>query len=558
MKRGFLALLLCASLLALPLLGPEPGSSAGRGTGTARIVFVGDLMMGRYVGSYMAAYGYDKPFAEIKTLISGADLAIGNLEGPIVPAGVFTIPRAYPNLLTLTGNARAAGALQRAGFDLLSLANNHAYDARLEGLKATEDALRGVGIDPLGLDGSGGQVPIVREAHGLKIAFLAYTTVQNIWLKRVAGMPFVSYVNPNVKADRERLAKEVSRARQSADVVVLVMHWGNEYKAQSDVGQKRLAQVAAQAGADLVVGAHPHVAQGMETIVTGDHTTLVAYSLGNALFDQMAKQETRQGLALECVVAGDGVRSARLIPLEIRPTRTGYVMHVADAASGQPTLYRAAMSTPASLLWRAVWDARAVQPGIALAYRRSPDKAQATDEELGTGAPTRLQLSDGVLSVSVQEAAGGYKTAWKSEPGWRVTGYTVGDADADGRPDLVYTLWKRALASSRPPGGGLEVDRDGGALLPHLYVNGWRDGAIRPVWHGSSRPAPVLAVAIAPVGKAHKPLLATLESSDPKAERVPGRVRLWEWTGGFGYELAAEVQGLYSQMWTDGRILLGR
>ena len=534
------------------------GPGVAQDAGEAHLIFVGDIMPGRYVGSSMAAYGYDPPFAGVKSMLSGADIAVGNLEGPIVPTGAFAIPRPYPNLLNLTGDARLAGALQRAGFDLLSVANNHTYDSRFEGLKATVSALQSAGIEPVGIDGNDGQVAIVREVRGLRIAFLGYTSVLNLWLKREAGMPFISYVNPNVRADRERMSKEVARARKGADVVVLVMHWGTEYKTQPNAAQKQLAQVAASAGADIVVGSHPHVVQGMDTITANGRTTLVAYSLGNALFDQMGNIETRQGLALECTVDRNGVRSARLIPLEIRPSRTGYAMRVADDASGQATLYRAAWSTPVSLLWTAVWDAQRGQPGIALAYRRSSDAVRTSEEDLGIGRPTRVELRDGVLAVSAKDASGVYKVVWRSEPGWNITGYTVGDADGDGRPELVYTLWKRALASNRPAGGGLEVDMNGGPMLPHIYVNGWREGAMRPVWHGSPRPAPVLAVAVAPVGKAHKPLLAALESGDPTQEKIPGRVRIWQWTGGFGYELAADLPGGWSEMWSDGRILLMR
>jgi poly-gamma-glutamate synthesis protein (capsule biosynthesis protein) len=555
------AVLLGVCLLAAPLFADASWQGATQQAGEARLIFVGDIMPGRYVGSSMAAYGYDPPVVELKGLLSGADIAVGNLEGPIVPTGVFAVPRPYPNLLNLTGDVRFAGALQRAGFDLVSLANNHSYDSRLEGLRATVSALGSASIEPVGMDGDGGQVAVVREVRGLRVAFLGYTTVLNLPLSRVAGMPFVSYINPNVAADRVRLSKEVARARQGADIVVLVMHWGTEYKSQPNAAQKQLAQAAAAAGADLVIGSHPHVVQGMETISANGKTTLVAYSLGNALFDQMSKIETRQGFALECTVDRNGVRSARLIPLEIRSSRRGYATHVADDASGQSTLYRAAWSSPASLLWKAVWDAQRPQPGIALAYRRSPDGAasgQTSEEDLGMGVPTRVDLRDGKLTVSAKEASGGYKAVWSSEPGWKVTGYSVGDADADDRSELIYTLWKRALVSNRPPGGGLDVDINGGSLLPHIYVNGWRDGKMRPVWHGSPRPAPVVGLAVVPVGKAEKPLLATLESADPQKEKGPGNLRLWEWTGGFGYELATQVPGTWSEMWSDGRVLLAR
>ncbi|HET9494758.1 MAG TPA: hypothetical protein VFR15_11050, partial [Chloroflexia bacterium] len=103
-----------------------------------------------------------------------------------------------------------------------------------------------------------------------------------------------------------------------------------------------------------------------------------------------------------------------------------------------------------------------------------------------------------------------------------------------------------------------KVDPQGGDVLPHIYVETWKDGEMRPLWHGSPRPAPALSVAVAPVGKAGKPLLAVLESSDLEVEQGPGRLALWEWTGGFGYELAGTVPGTYSALWSDGRVLLMR
>lgn len=540
---------------ALPGSPPMPVSLPNIDESEAHLLFVGDLMMGRYVGAQLAPGRYDAPFKAITPYVSPADLAIGNLEGPIVPTGAIAIPRPYPNLLNLTGDARAAPALARSGFDLLSMANNHAFDSGPKGITWTADALREVGIAPLGLDAGRGQQAVVREVHGLKIAFLAYTDIINI-----PGTSGIAYINPGLQAHRERMASEIRSARKNADVVVVMMHWGTEYAVMPDKGQRELAQLAADAGADLVVGAHPHVAQGMEALssASGGHSTLVAYSLGNALFDQQSRLELRQGLSLQCTLDRDGVKSARLVPLEITSGSAGYTMNVQDNAAGQPALQRAAQSTPAGLQWRALWDAAQPAQGLALAYRRPASLGNAYSmADLGISAPTRVQLDDGKLSVQAYMSAT-WQTVWQTDPEWRVTGFTVGDANADGKPDLVYTLWKRRLVWERPPGGGMRVNQQGGDVLPHIYINSWKDGEMRPLWHGSPQPAPALAVGVAPIGKNGKPLLAVLESSDAQTERGPGHIRLWEWTGGFGYELAATLPGLYSEMWSDGRQLVFR
>jgi hypothetical protein len=188
-------------------------------------------------------------------------------------------------------------------------------------------------------------------------------------------------------------------------------------------------------------------------------------------------------------------------------------------------------------------------------------------ENLGIGVPTRVELGYGRLSVSTYTtttnqanppAQPQWQTVWTSDPDWRVTGYSVGDADGDGTPDLVYTLWKHQQTTERPPSGGLRVNPTGGDLLPHIFINSWARGALNPLWHGSPRPAPILSAAPAPIGTAGKPLLAVLESSNPTVERAPGRLTLWDWTGGFGYELYSTLPGTYSEMWSDGRELIFR
>lgn len=530
------------------------------------IVFVGDIMVGRYVGTMLQARGYDAPFGDVKAYLQEADLTVGNLEGPVVPPGTRGVPAPSPNELNLTGSSRVVPVLQQTGFDLLSVSNNHSLDAGPTGLNSTLAALRASGIGALGAtDKNGSQSPVVREVRGLKIAFLAYTSIRPNRLGEAAmhnpASPVgIAYVNPGNTVDKDRFAREITAAKSQAAVVVVVMHWGTEYASQPDAGQKELSILASSAGADLVVGMHPHVAQGLqvEPQGTSKRPSVVAYSLGNALFDQVANAQTRQGLALDCRISSAGVRSARLVPLEIQAGGS-YKMRVADDASGQPTITRAALSTPANLQWRALWDAAQAASGLGIAYQQDASLSdRESAENLGLQGATQVQLHNGTLSVKELQAGGGWRIAWSSDPGWRVTSYTVGDANADGKPDLIYSLWKRRLTWERPPEGGLQVNMQGGEVSPHIYVNSWRDGELRPLWHGSPRPAPSLALAVPRIGSNGTPLLAVLESSNAAKEQAPGTLKLWKWTGGFGYELARPVPGAYFQMWADERILLFR
>ena len=548
---------------------PSPAAPSGiNALGDARIVFVGDVMMGRHVNELMVG-NFEAPFKNVVGFLQSPDLTVGNLESPLVPTA--RIPRQVPNSFNLTGDTRAAGALGKVGFDVVSVANNHAFDAGPTGLATTLEAVRGAGIGVMGVDNGGIQNAVVREVRGLKIAFLAYADFLNI-----PGTG-VTFIRANIAADRDRVAREIALARKSADIVVAFWHWGPEYAMQPSSVQKQMAQISSDAGADLVIGAHPHVAQGMELKSKGGRPSLIAYSLGNALFDQYFSQEVRQGLALEAYVDKGGVKSARFIPLENRKDITGYTMNVADDAVGQYAIQRAAQSTQADLQWKTLWSSEQTQPGLAIAYKRPELPGRRTSlERLGMSDLSRVELYNGSIAVSkyVGPGAAGSSTqsmptprpqnqgewlpVWTSLQGWRVTNYTAGDADGDGQQELTYTLWKPSLTWVESPRGGIAGSMQGQGLAPHIYINGWRRGQMVPIWHGSARPAPLLAVAVLPPVKNGKPLVAVLESGDRTVEKAPGKLSLWRSTGSFGFEPVSNLGGAYSTLWSDAKVLLFR
>ncbi len=472
MKQLFSVSLLIALLVATFSYVPAPAAPTGvNALGDVRVLFVGDIMVGRHVHELMAG-NFERPFKYVTGFLQAPDLTVGNLEGPLVATA--KIPRPVPNSFNLTGDTRAAKTLAKVGFDVLSVSNNHAFDAGASGLASTIEAVRGAGIGVIGADNAGKQTPVVKEVRGLKIAFLAFADFLNI-----PGTG-VTYIRINNAGDRARVAAEIALARKSADIVVVFWHWGPEYAIQPSSGQKQMAQISADAGADLVIGSHPHVAQGMELKSKGGRSSVVVYSLGNALFDQYFSQEVRQGLALECYVDKNGVKSARFIPLENRKESTGYTMNVADNSVGQFAIQRAAKSTSADLQWKTLWSSQQSQPGLAIAYRRPDTVGRRTSiEKLGMPDPSRVELYNNSLTVSkyIGPGATGSTTprppgqsewlpVWSSTSGWRVTNYTVGDVDADGQPELVYTLWKQSLTWQRPPDGGMAVNMQGGELSP--------------------------------------------------------------------------------------------
>ncbi len=150
MKRFFSISLTAALLLATFTYASPPAAPTGvNALGDVRILFLGDIMVGRHVNETMAG-NFEQPFKYVTGFLQSPDLTVANLEGPLVPTA--NIPRPVPDSFNLTGDTRAAKTLAKMGFDVLSVANNHAYDAGQSGLISTIEAVRGAGIGAIGVD----------------------------------------------------------------------------------------------------------------------------------------------------------------------------------------------------------------------------------------------------------------------------------------------------------------------------------------------------------------------------------------------------------------------
>ena len=271
------------------------------------LMFVGDIMLSRAVGQKMRGEeNFRWPFEEIKEYLGWADLLFGNLECPV------TVGRPIRSgEMVFRADPEVVQGLKWAGFDVLSLANNHTPNWGQQGLKDTFKNLDDAGISYVGagVDITQALEPKVLEVDGIKIAFLAFND---------SDVVPVSYQATDTRAGTafmrtSQMKEKVGEAKEKADLVVVSMHSGTEYAYQPNNRQINFTQSAIEAGADLVVGHHPHVIQKTEKYKDG----WVAYSLGNFVFDQNFSEPTRRGQILEVTLEEGEIKKVKTIDIRI-------------------------------------------------------------------------------------------------------------------------------------------------------------------------------------------------------------------------------------------------
>lgn len=305
----------------MPTVSPSPTSTATPTTDpttppptaipTTTILFTGVIVPARCVQAAIDASGdSDYLYDDVRDIISQADLAVGTLNATIsdYPPRTGCVPT-----YVLVGGSENADALQRAGFDLMSVATNHIKNCGLTncGDRAffdTLDNLRRVGITPIGAGENLQQAvePVVVEVNGVRYGFVSLGQLEP---KAFAGEnePGIAILN------EDTLKSAISAAREVSDVVILMPHWGPEDVPQPNYSQRNLAQLAVETGADLVVGNHTHVVQAIQEI----DGVMVFYGLGNFVFDQDWARDHQQGVILLVTFQETEVVDYQLIPTHV-------------------------------------------------------------------------------------------------------------------------------------------------------------------------------------------------------------------------------------------------
>lgn len=288
---------------------------------TVDLAAVGDIMLGRFVGKRLEREPRVSLFGPLKQELERADIAFGNLEAPFT-----TAPFTGRRRIHLRANPRFADRLRM--FDVLSVANNHAMDAGSAGLDQTLQTLQRQGIRSVGTSGA----PLIIEKKGVRIAFLAFSDFPKTSGNRIAD-------------SAHDWTSSICDARAKADIVVVSWHWGEEGTANVSGHVRNLTFQAAHAGADVILGHHPHVFQSIGFLRRPDGgRCLVANSLGNFVFDARTPQERRTGI-LHVRLSRSGVLDYRVTPAVIE---RGYPRPVEISASlrRSEALPRAGASLP--------------------------------------------------------------------------------------------------------------------------------------------------------------------------------------------------------------------
>lgn len=276
-------------------------------SGGLSMIFVGDIMLDRNVYNAVKRNGgnYEHPFLLIGPELAKYDLSIANLEGPITDTS-FNMKRAQA--MSFTFDPKFVAPLAKH-FDVVSLANNHTHNFLEKGLQSTKKYLNDDGVqyfgDPLNRTGLVGRIV---EKNGFKIALVGYHA---FGAPESVGIPVVE--------------KAIRELKTQADVVIVMPHWGAEYKPKPISSQVVAAHRFIDAGADMIIGGHPHVVESTE-VYKG---YMIYYSLGNFIFDQYFSKETMEGIMVDVTLVreDDGSVSykSKAIPYKINKESQPYI-----------------------------------------------------------------------------------------------------------------------------------------------------------------------------------------------------------------------------------------
>ncbi|MBS4762270.1 CapA family protein [Carnobacteriaceae bacterium zg-ZUI252] len=271
----------------------------------ARIMASGDMLY--HIPIYESAlqsdgtYDFSNNYKQIKSLISSADLALGDFEGTInedYQLGGYPLFNAPKEVVS---------AIKDAGYDMIDLAHNHILDSGLSGLKTTYQAFESAGLQPFGVSVDGSRDILIKEVNGIKIAILGYAYGFNGLEAQLTDAEYQTHLRDLNEA---KIKEDLEKAEKLADITVVMPQMGIEYMLSPTSEQQRLYRQMIEWGADIIFGGHPHVMEPTEIIHKDGEQKFIIYSMGNLLSNQRVesmddtanKEWTERGVIVEVSV----------------------------------------------------------------------------------------------------------------------------------------------------------------------------------------------------------------------------------------------------------------
>lgn len=303
------------------------------------LAFVGDILLGASSLQKLEEEGPHVFFEHTAAFLQAADITCGNLEGPLSLRGTPFQHKTF----TFRTPPKAAEGLKQAGFDVVTLANNHIMDFGLEALEDTQETLtrHGIAFCGAGRNLEEARRPACLTVKGKNIAFLSYsrTLPADFWATRTrAGCApaFENFVTEDIRAARA----------EGADFVIVQFHWGQEKSTHLRAYQKTLAYAAIASGADAVIGHHPHIWQPLE-LYQGKP---IAYSIGNFTFGSRSSSVSTSGILYLIFDPNGSFLRGEILPLDVNNFRVHFVPKQLDPPHAQSFFHQLAALSPNAVL----------------------------------------------------------------------------------------------------------------------------------------------------------------------------------------------------------------
>jgi len=494
------------------------------------LIAVGDISYSRGVERIVKKQNdINYPFLKIGDYLKNADLVFGNLETPITEGREINDFE-----MIFRSNPLTEKALKLNNFSILSLANNHTPNFGEKGLKDTFFYLEKEGIKYVGAgeNEKTAYQPVYIEKKGIKFAFLAYNDFDVVSLsykatENYAGTAFM---------ETEKMIEAVKKAKQKSDFVIVSMHSGNEYVNKPNSSQVNFAHSAIDAGADLVIGHHPHVVQILEKY----KDKYIFYSLGNFIFDQQAS-ETRKGLMVKVYFTKDEITKISLLPIIMKNLAQP---EIADINEAKKILQRLNFPTSKQNIYfknndTFEKDERAVIYVNTLQKQSNIFKKEKRDLNNNLFFET-YELKNGKLTIEENK-----KNIWESSDNWWIDDFNFNDSNNDGIVDINLSLWKPGNFGKSKP---FWVEENDMSIKNHFFILNLIGNSIKEVWGSSNLSNPNCEFKFGDIDNDKENELIVVEG-DYLEEKCNGNfVAVWKWNGwGFSNEWRSE-KGNFSNL----------